>query len=100
MDAVASYYDRNILMKYREVWDDVFALIIGGGIRKIKDIHTALRVYADKIAITSQLLKIQILIVASKHLIQSTVSSIDAKMIIIGKFTLIMEGTNRLGVLD
>lgn len=83
MDAVASYYDRNSLNEIIErACDDVFVPItVGGGIRKIKDIHTALRAGADKIAINTAAVKDpNFLTKASKTFgSQSIVSSIDAK---------------------
>ncbi len=100
MDAVASYYDRNSLNEIIErACNDVFVPItVGGGIRKIKDIHTALRAGADKIAINTAAVKDpNFLTKASKTFgSQSIVSSIEAKKIIIfGKFTLIMEGNQQ-----
>ena len=83
MDSVAAYYDRNSLTKIIEkACDDVFVPItVGGGIRKIKDIHTALRAGADKIAINTAAVKDpNFLTKASKTFgSQSIVSSIDAK---------------------
>ncbi|MAV92551.1 MAG: imidazole glycerol phosphate synthase subunit HisF [Candidatus Marinimicrobia bacterium] len=83
MDAVASYYDRNSLNEIIErACNDVFVPItVGGGIRKIKDIHTALRAGADKIAINTAAVKDpNFLTKASKTFgSQSIVSSIEAK---------------------
>lgn len=56
MDAVAAYYDRNSLSDIiKEACKDVFIPItVGGGIRKIEDIQTALNAGADKVAINTQ----------------------------------------------
>jgi len=59
MDAVAAYYDRNSLSDIIEqACKDVFIPItVGGGIRKIEDIQTALNAGADKVAINTQAIK-------------------------------------------
>mgnify|MGYP006127008527 FL=1 len=56
MDAVASLYDRNSLIKIlKETCKKVFIPItIGGGIRNLDDIQKALSAGADKVAINSQ----------------------------------------------
>lgn len=56
IDAVASLYDRNSLVKIlRETCKKVFIPItIGGGIRNLNDIQEALNAGADKVAINSQ----------------------------------------------
>jgi len=56
MDAVASLYDRNSLIKIlKETCKKVFIPItIGGGIRNLDDIQEALNAGADKVAINSQ----------------------------------------------
>lgn len=59
MDAVAAYYDRNSLSHIIEkACRNVFVPItVGGGIRTINDIHTALRSGADKVAINTRAIK-------------------------------------------
>jgi len=56
MDAVAAYYDRNSLSEIiKETCKDVFVPItVGGGIRTIEDIQTALNSGADKVAINTK----------------------------------------------
>lgn len=56
MDAVAAYYDRNSLFHIIEAaCRDIFVPItVGGGIRKLEDIHQALKSGADKVAINTQ----------------------------------------------
>jgi cyclase len=56
MDAVASYYDRNSLFHIiKKACENVFIPItVGGGIRNIDDIHSALQSGADKVAINTQ----------------------------------------------
>ncbi len=56
MDAVAAYYDRNSLSHIIEkACEEVFVPItVGGGIRTINDIQTALNSGADKVAINTQ----------------------------------------------
>lgn len=56
MDAVAAYYDRNSLSNIIEqACKDVFIPItVGGGIRTIEDIQTALNAGADKVAINTK----------------------------------------------
>ena len=59
LDAVASLYDRNSLIKIlRQATKETFIPItIGGGIKTIKDIKDALSAGADKVAINTQALK-------------------------------------------
>lgn len=56
MDAVAAYYDRNSLSDIIKLaCKDVFIPItVGGGIRTIEDIQTALNAGADKVAINTK----------------------------------------------
>ncbi|NOR57829.1 MAG: imidazole glycerol phosphate synthase subunit HisF [Sulfurimonas sp.] len=56
MDAVAAYYDRNSLSDIIEqACEDIFIPItVGGGIRTIEDIQTALNSGADKVAINTK----------------------------------------------
>ncbi len=59
LDAVASLYDRNSLTDIiKKACKDIFVPItVGGGIRTIHDINTALKAGADKVAINSQAVK-------------------------------------------
>ena len=59
MDAVASYYDRNSLSEIISVaCNNVFIPItVGGGIRNVQDIQTALNSGADKVAINTQAIR-------------------------------------------
>lgn len=59
MDAVAAYYDRNSLSDIiQKACEEVFVPItVGGGIRNIHDIQTALNSGADKVAINTQAIK-------------------------------------------
>lgn len=59
MDAVAAYYDRNSLSDIIEAaCSDVYIPItVGGGIRTLDDINTALKSGADKVAINTQFIK-------------------------------------------
>lgn len=85
MDAVAAYYDRNSLTHIIEkACKDVFVPItVGGGIRKIEDIQTALNAGADKIAINTMAVKNPDFIKQASIVFgsQCIVSSIDAKKI-------------------
>lgn len=85
MDAVAAYYDRNNLSHIIEkACSDVFVPItVGGGIRTIENIQTALNFGADKVAINTQCVKDPSFIQhASKTFgSQCIVSSVDAKRI-------------------
>ncbi|PHQ65210.1 MAG: imidazole glycerol phosphate synthase subunit HisF [Sulfurimonas sp.] len=56
MDAVAAYYDRNSLSDIiKQACKDIFIPItVGGGIRTIEDIQTALNSGADKVAINTK----------------------------------------------
>lgn len=83
MDAVAAYYDRNSLSHIIEkACKDVFVPItVGGGIRSLKDIQTALNSGADKVAINTMALKDPNFICKASKVFgsQCIVSSIDAK---------------------
>ena len=85
MDAVAAYYDRNSLTHIIEkACKDVFVPItVGGGIRKIEDIQTALNAGADKIAINTRAVQNPNFIKEASVVFgsQCIVLSIDAKKI-------------------
>lgn len=83
MDAVASYYDRNSLSEIISVaCNNVFIPItVGGGVRNVQDIQTALNSGADKVAINTQAIRTpEFLEAASKKFgSQCIVLSIEAK---------------------
>lgn len=83
MDAVASLYGRNNLFHIIEqACKHVFVPItIGGGIRSLEDIKSALNAGADKIAINTQAVKEPSLIRAASRIYgsQCIVGSIEAK---------------------
>ena len=85
MDAVAAYYDRNSLSEIIEMTcKDVFVPItVGGGIRKIEDIQTALNAGADKTAINTAAVRNPNFIKETSEIFgsQCIVASIDAKKI-------------------
>ena len=85
MDAVAAYYDRNSLTNIiAKACKNVFVPItVGGGIRKIEDIQTALNAGADKIAINTKAVRNPNFITEASKTFgsQCIVSSIDAKKI-------------------
>ena len=85
MDAVAAYYDRNSLSDIiKQACKDVFIPItVGGGIRKIEDIQTALNSGADKVAINTKAIHDPNFIKESSEIFgsQCIVSSIVAKKI-------------------
>ena len=85
MDAVAAYYDRNSLSEIIEMTcKDVFVPItVGGGIRKIEDIQTALNAGADKTAINTAAVRNPNFIKEASEIFgsQCIVASIDAKKI-------------------
>jgi len=85
MDAVAAYYDRNSLSHIIEkACSDVFVPItVGGGIRNIENIQTALNSGADKVAINTQSVKDPSFITQASKVFgsQCIVSSVDAKCI-------------------
>tara|TARA_B100000686_G_scaffold343574_1_gene424661 strand:- start:1233 stop:1991 length:759 start_codon:yes stop_codon:yes gene_type:complete len=85
MDAVAAYYDRNSLSHIIEqACKDVFVPItVGGGIRTVNDIQTALNFGADKVAINTQAVKDPSFITRSAEIFgsQCIVSSVEAKFI-------------------
>jgi cyclase len=90
MDAVAAYYDRNSLTHIIEkACKDVFVPItVGGGIRKIEDIQTALNAGADKIAINTRAVQNPNFIKEASVVFgsQCIVLSIDAKKIASNKW--------------
>lgn len=85
MDAVAAYYDRNSLSHIIEkACNDVFVPItVGGGIRTIENIQTALNSGADKVVINTQAVKDPSFITHASKVFgsQCIVSSVDAKRI-------------------
>ena len=95
MDAVAAYYDRNSLSHIIEkACSDVFVPItVGGGIRSIENIQTALNSGADKVAINTQSVKDPSFIQhASKTFgSQCIVSSVDAMRIADGKWEVFID---------
>ncbi|PHR62698.1 MAG: imidazole glycerol phosphate synthase subunit HisF [Robiginitomaculum sp.] len=85
MDAVAAYYDRNSLSDIidRATKDIFVPITVGGGIRTIEDIRTALKAGADKVAINTQAIKrLEFVEEASKVFgSQCVVASITAKRV-------------------
>jgi imidazole glycerol-phosphate synthase subunit HisF len=85
IDAVAAYYDRNSLSNIiRAACKHVFIPItVGGGIRKIDDIKTALINGADKVAINTKAVQNPDFITKASKIFgsQCIVSSIEAKKI-------------------
>jgi len=85
MDAVAAYYDRNSLSELiLKATENVFIPItVGGGIRTIQDISSALKSGADKVAINTQATKDPSFITKSASIFgsQCIVGSIEAKKI-------------------
>ena len=83
MDAVAAYYDRNSLSEIiKKASKDIFVPItVGGGIRNIADIQTALNAGADKVAINTQAIQNPEFIADAAKIFgsQCIVSSIVAK---------------------
>ncbi len=83
MDAVAAYYDRNSLSHIIEkACEEIFVPItVGGGIRNINDIQTALNSGADKTAINTAAVKNPNFIKEASKVFgsQCIVSSIDVK---------------------
>ena len=77
MDAVAAYYDRNSLSHIiKDACRDVFIPItVGGGIRTIEDIRTALASGADKVAINSMAVRQPEFIKQAAEVFGSNVSS-------------------------
>ena len=101
MDAVASLYDRNNLSDIiQRACKEVFVPItVGGGIRTIADIETALDSGADKVAINTQAIKNpQFIEKASKIFgAQCIVGSIEAKKTASGWESYIDNGRDRTG---
>lgn len=85
MDAVAAYYDRNSLSHIIEqACKDVYVPItVGGGIRTLKDIQSALNAGADKVAINTRAVQAPSFIEKASKIFgsQCIVSSIEAKKI-------------------
>lgn len=85
MDAVAAYYDRNSLSHIiEEACQNVFVPItVGGGIRNVNDIKTALNSGADKVAINTKAIKAPNFIAESSRIFgsQCIVLSIEAKRV-------------------
>ncbi len=83
MDAVASLYDRDMLLKLVErTAQDVFIPITaGGGIRSVDDAHALLRAGADKVAVNSAATQNPSLVgeIAERFGAQCMVLQIDAK---------------------
>jgi len=83
MDAVASLYDRDMLLKIVErTAEDVFVPItVGGGIRSVDDAQALLRAGADKVAVNSAATQNPRLIgeIAGQFGSQCMVLQIDAK---------------------
>lgn len=82
MDMVASLYDRNSLAEIitRTAQESLIPLTVGGGIRSIEDIRSALKAGADKVAInTAAIRNPQLIRHAAEHFGSSTiVVSIEA----------------------
>jgi imidazole glycerol-phosphate synthase subunit HisF len=85
MDAVAAYYDRNSLSNIIEAaCKKVFVPItVGGGLRTIDDIQTALNVGGDKVAINTKAVQNPLFIEEASKVFgsQCIVASIEAKMV-------------------
>lgn len=85
MDAVAAYYDRNSLSNLiQSACKDVFIPItVGGGIRTVDDIKTALKSGADKVAINTAAVQDPNFINKASKIFgsQCIVSSIEAKKV-------------------
>ncbi len=83
MDAVASLYDRNNLFHIlEEACEKVFIPItIGGGLRSLEDVSSALAAGADKVAINTGAVKNLSLVgeIASRFGSQCIVGSVEAK---------------------
>ena len=95
MDAVAAYYDRNSLTDIiQKACKNVFVPItVGGGIRKIEDIQTALNAGADKTAINTKAVQNPNFIKEASKIFgsQCIVSSIEAKKIAENKWEVYTE---------
>lgn len=95
MDAVAAYYDRNNLSHIIEkACQDVFVPItVGGGIRTIEDIQSALNAGADKVAINTRAIQAPDFIEKASKIFgsQCIVASIEAKKVSVGKWEAYVE---------
>ncbi len=103
MDVVASLYQRNTLFSVvREVASEVFVpLTVGGGLRSLDDIHTALRHGADKVAINTMAVKNPALLTqaARKFGSQCIVLSVEAKQVAAGQWEALTDnGRERTGL--
>ena len=85
MDAVAAYYDRNSLSDIiQKACENIFVPItVGGGIRTIEDIKTALKAGADKVAVNTKAVQDPNFIKEASKIFgsQCIVSSIEAKKV-------------------
>lgn len=83
IDSVASLYERNnILDMVKQTAEDIFIpMTVGGGIRSIEDVRSALRSGADKVAVNTGAIKNPKLIseIADHFGSQCTVLSVEAK---------------------
>lgn len=90
IDSVASLYERNnIYSVIRKAAEDVFIPItIGGGLRNLADVESALDAGADKVAINTGAVRHPKLIagIASKYGSQCVVASVQAKLLAPGKW--------------
>ncbi|MGB1158168.1 MAG: imidazole glycerol phosphate synthase subunit HisF [Porticoccaceae bacterium] len=83
MDAVAAYYDRNSLSEIiQRACNDVFVPItVGGGIRTLSDVQSALNAGADKVALNTQSIRTPEFISHASKIFgsQCIVASVEAK---------------------
>jgi cyclase len=90
MDAVAAYYDRNSLSDIISAacTDIYIPITVGGGIRTLEDIQTALSAGADKVAINTAAIKSPAFITKAAQVFgsQCIICSIEAKKISNGKW--------------
>lgn len=90
MDAVAAYYDRNSLSDIISAAcrDIYIPITVGGGIRTLEDIQTALSAGADKVAINTAAIKNPRFITQAAQVFgsQCIICSIEAKKISDGKW--------------
>jgi imidazole glycerol-phosphate synthase subunit HisF len=104
MDAVAAYYDRNNLSHIIEkATNDVFVPItVGGGIRSVDDIQTALNSGADKVAINTQAVRTPNFIEEASKIFgsQAIVASIDAKKISAEKWVVYTDNGREPSIID
>lgn len=103
MDAVASLYERNSLlpMVQRTSREIFIPLTLGGGLRSVDDIRTALRSGADKVALnTAAVQRPELIREASQRFGSSTITiSIEAKRLPGGRYEVFTDnGRMRTGV--